>query len=149
MITFSLNGHRSSLDLDPDMPLLLALRDHLGLTGTRIGCLEGACGACTVLVDGAPQRACLLPLGAVAGSAVTTIEGLAGPLAERLRAAWRKHQVPQCGYCQSGMLMHAAGLMPSLQGADEKTVREVMGAVLCRCGTAQRVVAAVHEVASR
>ena len=149
MLDFTLNGQPRSLALDPQMPLLLALRDRLGLTGTRIGCLEGACGACTVLVDGAPQRACLLPLEAVAGSAVTTIEGLAGPLAERLRAAWRKHQVPQCGYCQSGMLMHAAGVLPALQGADEAAVREAMSAVLCRCGTAQRVVAAVHEVASR
>lgn len=133
--------------IDPDMPLLWALRDVLNLTGTKFGCGVAACGACTVHVDGQPQRSCVTPLSAVAGKSVRTIEGLAtGGQLHVLQKAWVARQVPQCGYCQSGMLMAAAAL---LQRLPSPTDADIDAAItnLCRCGTYPRVRAAIHAAA--
>ncbi|MBV8604261.1 MAG: (2Fe-2S)-binding protein [Pelomonas sp.] len=146
------NGRRHALPAqasDPAMPLLWALRDGLALTGTKFGCGIGACGACTVHVDGAATRSCLTPLGACAGKSVTTIEGLGAP--DRLHAAqlaWIAEQVPQCGYCQSGMLMAAAALLAHNR---EPSDADIDAAItnLCRCGTYPRVRAAIHAAAAQ
>jgi len=133
--------------VDPDMPLLWALRDVLNLTGTKFGCGVAACGACTVHVDGQPQRSCVTPLSSVAGKAIRTIEGLAaGGQLHVLQKAWVARQVPQCGYCQSGMLMAAAAL---LQRLPSPTDADIDAAItnLCRCGTYPRVRAAIHAAA--
>jgi isoquinoline 1-oxidoreductase subunit alpha len=133
--------------IDPDMPLLWALRDVLNLTGTKFGCGVAACGACTVHVDGQPQRSCVTPLSSVAGKAIRTIEGLAaGGQLHVLQKAWVARQVPQCGYCQSGMLMAAAAL---LQRLPSPTDADIDAAItnLCRCGTYPRVRAAIHAAA--
>jgi isoquinoline 1-oxidoreductase alpha subunit len=133
--------------IDPDMPLLWALRDVLNLTGTKFGCGVAACGACTVHVDGQPQRSCVTPLSAVVGKSVRTIEGLAaGGQLHVLQKAWVARQVPQCGYCQSGMLMAAAAL---LQRQPSPTDADIDAAItnLCRCGTYPRVRAAIHAAA--
>jgi len=145
-IAFELNGKPASLDTDPAMPLLWALRDVLSLTGTKFGCGIAACGACTVLLDGAPVRTCVLPIAAVAGRKVTTIEGLAASRYAALQAAWIAEQVPQCGYCQSGMLMAAAGLLATTPAPTDDDVDAAMSN-LCRCGTYQRVRAAIHRAA--
>ena len=147
----SINGVSRELpdaEVDPDMPLLWALRDVLKLTGTKFGCGVAACGACTVHVDGQPVRSCVMPLGAVAGKAVRTIEGLGRPGAPHaLQKAWIAHQVPQCGYCQSGMLMAAAALLERLP---RPTDADIDAAItnLCRCGTYPRVRAAIHIAAT-
>ncbi len=133
--------------VDPDMPLLWALRDVLNLTGTKFGCGVAACGACTVHVDGQPQRSCVTPLSSVVGKPVRTIEGLAaGEQLHVLQKAWVAHQVPQCGYCQSGMLMAAAAL---LQRVPSPTDADIDAAItnLCRCGTYPRIRAAIHAAA--
>jgi isoquinoline 1-oxidoreductase alpha subunit len=130
----------------PDMPLLWALRDVANLTGTKFGCGVGACGACTVHVDGQPARACVTPLSAVAGKAVTTIEGLAPPgQSHALQRAWIEHQVPQCGYCQSGMLMAAAALLARKRSPGDADIDAAIGN-LCRCGTYPRVRAAIKAL---
>lgn len=133
--------------VEPDMPLLWALRDVLNLTGTKFGCGVAACGACTVHVDGQPQRSCVTPLSTVAGKSVRTIEGLAsGEQLHVLQKAWVARQVPQCGYCQSGMLMAAAAL---LQRVPAPTDADIDAAItnLCRCGTYPRIRAAIHAAA--
>lgn len=146
----TLNGAPRDLPddaVDPDMPLLWALRDVLNLTGTKFGCGVAACGACTVHVDGQPQRSCVTPLSSVAGKSVRTIEGLAaGGQLHVLQKAWVARQVPQCGYCQSGMLMAAAAL---LQRLPSPTDADIDAAItnLCRCGTYPRVRAAIHAAA--
>jgi isoquinoline 1-oxidoreductase subunit alpha len=145
-ITLSINGQPRTLDVEPDMPLLWALREQLGLTGTKFGCGIAACGACTVHLDGRAVRSCTLPISAADGKAVTTIEGLAadGTL-HRVQQAWIAHQVPQCGYCQSGMIMAVAGLLA--QNA-KPTDDEVDAAItnICRCGTFARVRTAIREL---
>jgi isoquinoline 1-oxidoreductase subunit alpha len=145
-ITLSVNGQPQTLDVEPDMPLLWALREQLGLTGTKFGCGIAACGACTVHLDGRAVRSCTLPISAADGKAVTTIEGLAadGTL-HRVQQAWIAHQVPQCGYCQSGMIMAVAGLLA--QNA-KPTDDEVDAAItnICRCGTFARVRTAIREL---
>jgi isoquinoline 1-oxidoreductase subunit alpha len=147
----SINGTAHELPddaVDPDMPLLWALRDVLNLTGTKFGCGVAACGACTVHVDGQPQRACVTPLGAVAGKSVRTIEGLAaGGTLHALQKAWLAQQVPQCGYCQSGMLMAAAAL---LERQPRPTDADIDAAItnLCRCGTYPRVRVAIRAAAA-
>jgi len=147
----SINGTAHELPddaVDPDMPLLWALRDVLNLTGTKFGCGVAACGACTVHVDGQPQRACVTPLGAVAGKSVRTIEGLAtGGKLHALQKAWLAQQVPQCGYCQSGMLMAAAAL---LERQPRPTDADIDAAItnLCRCGTYPRVRVAIRAAAA-
>ncbi|MGJ3265022.1 MAG: (2Fe-2S)-binding protein [Salinarimonas sp.] len=149
MIRLTLNGRETTLDVDPDMPLLWALRDHAGLTGTKYGCGIAQCGACTVHLDGAPARACVTPVGAVEGAAVTTIEGIEGPVAEAVRAAWRDLDVVQCGYCQSGQIMSAIGLLAQTPSPSEDDVVAAMDGNLCRCGTYQRIRAAVADAATR
>lgn len=146
MHSFQLNDQPVSVDVEDDMPLLWVLRDELGHTGTKFGCGVAACGACTVHLDGVATRSCVMPIVAVAGRAVHTIEHVADPLLTRLQAAWVARQVPQCGYCQSGMLMAAAAL---LRGQPRPSDADIDAAIsnLCRCGTYQRVRAAIHDVA--
>lgn len=144
--SFVLNGQRVALDIEPATPLLWALRDQLQLTGTKFGCGIGACGACTVLVDGRAQRSCVTPLESVAGRTVTTIEGLGATKLHALQLAWIEHQVPQCGYCQSGMLMAALGLLNEYPDPNDAQI-DAQISNICRCGTYQRVRRAIHSAA--
>ena len=148
MITLIVNGARREVDASPDTPLLWALRDHLGLTGTKFGCGAALCGACTVHVDGEAVRSCSLQLGAAAGRSVTTIEGLGAKGPHPLQRAWIEQQVPQCGYCQPGMIMAAAALLKSVP---HPTDAEIDTAVtnICRCGTYARIRRAIHDAADR
>ncbi|MES2075966.1 MAG: (2Fe-2S)-binding protein [Pseudomonadota bacterium] len=142
----NINGRRQRAEVDGDTPLLWVLRDALGLTGTKFGCGAAQCGACTVHVDGEAVRSCVLPVQSVATRAITTIEGLAPQRSHVLQQAWIAHQVPQCGYCQSGMLMAAAAL---LRQNPEPSDAEIDAAItnICRCGTYPRVRAAIHAAA--
>lgn len=149
MIRFTLNGRETALDLDPEMPLLWALRDHAGLTGTKYGCGIAQCGACTVHLDGMPIRACVTPLEAVEGAAITTIEGAEGPVAEAVRAAWTQLDVVQCGYCQSGQVMAAIGLLSQTPKPTDTDIEAAMEGQICRCGTYQRIRTAIHDAARR
>ena len=145
-ITLTVNGTEHSLDVEPDMPLLWALRETLGLTGTKFGCGIAACGACTVHLDGRAVRSCTLPSSAAAGKSVTTIEGLAenGTL-HRVQQAWVAHQVPQCGYCQSGLIMAVAGFLAQTpQPSDDEIDAGITN--ICRCGTFVRVRQAIREL---
>jgi aerobic-type carbon monoxide dehydrogenase small subunit (CoxS/CutS family) len=142
------NGQAAQLDADPSMPLLWALRDHLGLKGTKPGCLQGLCGACTVHLDGTPTRACQTPLSVAAGRAVTTIEGLAPDVRQRLLQAWTAHQALQCGYCQPGQAMTAAALLAQRPAPDAAAVQGALAGHLCRCGTGPRVLQAVQQALS-
>jgi isoquinoline 1-oxidoreductase alpha subunit len=146
MTHFTLNGHAVTVEGDTEMPLLWALRDQLGLTGTKFGCGIAACGACTVHVDGQPVRSCSFPLGSASGKNVLTIEGLSSDRSHPLQQAWIDEQVPQCGYCQSGMIMAAAAL---LQEKPHPTDKEIDLAItnLCRCGTYVRIRTAIHRAA--
>jgi isoquinoline 1-oxidoreductase subunit alpha len=146
-ITTTVNGTAHALDIEPDMPLLWALREQLGLTGTKYGCGIAACGACTVHLDGRAVRSCLLPSSAAEGKSVTTIEGLAqnGTL-HAVQQAWVAHQVPQCGYCQSGMIMAVAGLLAQTPAPTDDEIDERLTNI-CRCGTFARVRAAIHDAA--
>lgn len=146
-ISFRVNGRAVSLDVEPDMPLLWVLRDELGLTGTKFGCGVAACGACTVHIDGEASRSCVLLVGDVADSDVTTVEGIGAPDAlHAVQAAWVKHQVPQCGYCQSGMIVAAAALLTENARPSDDDIDAAMTNI-CRCGTYNRVRAAIHEAA--
>ncbi|MBB1364156.1 MULTISPECIES: (2Fe-2S)-binding protein [unclassified Shewanella] len=136
------NGKDFTLDADPNMPVLWALRDILGLTGTKFGCGAGLCGACTIHVDGSPMRGCLTSLKQVQGKQVTTIEGLE---AEKLKQAWLEHNVPQCGYCQAGQLMSAAALLTSTPKPTETQIADAMSGNICRCGTYPRIKAAIQS----
>ena len=147
MIRLTINGKRHDLDVDPNTPLLWAIREQAGLTGTKYGCGIAQCGACTVHVDGSPMRSCAIPVGAVAGRKVTTVEGLAkGNVLHKVQKAWIEHEVPQCGYCQSGMIMAAAAL---LQANPKPTDADIDAAMtnICRCGTFQEVRKAIHAAA--
>jgi len=146
MPTITVNGVERRLDVEPEMPLLWVLRDELGLTGTKFGCGIAACGACTVDIDGVPTRSCVVPISAVDGKSVLTIEGEPDALLQRLQAAWIAHQVPQCGYCQSGMLMAARGLLAGNPKPGDADIDAAMSNI-CRCGTYQRVRAAIHAAA--
>jgi isoquinoline 1-oxidoreductase subunit alpha len=147
-ITLTVNGTVHTLDLEPEMPLLWALRETLGLTGTKYGCGISACGACTVHVDGRAMRSCTLPLSAVNDKRVTTIEGLAptGTL-HKVQQAWISHQVPQCGYCQSGVIMAVAGLLAQNAHPSDDEIDAGLSNI-CRCGTFARMRAAIHDAAS-
>lgn len=138
-IRFHVNGEERTLDADPEMPLLWALRDLLGLTGTKFGCGEALCGACTVHIDGKAVRACITPLASVAGRAVTTIEGLSPKGDHPLQKAWVELGVPQCGYCQPGQLMSAAALLAEKPQPSDDDIERAMSGNLCRCGTYQRI----------
>lgn len=142
MQEFTVNGRAVSLDVEDDMPLLWALRDHLGLTGTKFGCGIAQCGACTVHVDGEATRSCVLPVSAVGGRSITTIEGLGGE--HPLQAAWVEADVPQCGYCQSGQIMSAAALLAKTPDPSDEQLNEGMRGNLCRCGTYPRIRQAIR-----
>jgi isoquinoline 1-oxidoreductase subunit alpha len=146
-ITLTVNGKAHTLDVEPDMPLLWALRETLGLTGAKFGCGVGACGACTVHLDGRGVRSCVLPVSAADGKSVTTIEGLApGGTLHAVQQAWIAHQVPQCGYCQPGMIMAVAGLLAEIPNPTDDEI-DTRLTNICRCGTFARVRAAVHQAA--
>jgi len=146
MIRLIVNGDTRDVDADPETPLLWALRDHLGLTGTKFGCGVALCGACTVHIDGEATRSCSVPLSDVAGKPITTIEGLSKNRSHPLQRAWVAEQVPQCGYCQSGMIMAAAALLAAKpRPTDEDIDRAVTN--ICRCGTYTRVRKAIHVAA--
>jgi isoquinoline 1-oxidoreductase alpha subunit len=146
--TLSVNGARRQVDLPGDVPLLWALRDGLAMTGTKFGCGIAACGACTVLIDGEAVRSCQVPL-VDAGGEITTIEGLGQPGAlAPLQEAWVKHQVAQCGYCQSGQIMQAASLLAQIPDPTDQEIDDAMQGNLCRCGTYPRIRAAIHEAAT-
>jgi aerobic-type carbon monoxide dehydrogenase small subunit (CoxS/CutS family) len=144
-ITFKVNGESRTVDAEPEMPLLWALRDLLGLKGAKYGCGIGACGACTVQVNGRAMRSCVVPLKAVAGDEVRTIEGLGGE--HPVQQAWLEEQVPQCGYCQTGQIMQAVTLLETTPQPTAAQIREGMSGVLCRCGTYPRIEAAVRRAA--
>jgi isoquinoline 1-oxidoreductase alpha subunit len=144
---FTLNGKAVSLDVDPDMPLLWAVRDEIGLTGSKFGCGAAQCGACTMHVDGQPVRACSTPLSAIEGQKVTTIEGLGGKVAQAVQAAWVKHEVAQCGYCQSGQVMSAVALLTDNKKPSDAEIDEAMQGNICRCATYVRIRAAIHDAA--
>ncbi len=143
----SVNGKAMDVDADPSTPLLWVLRDELRLTGTKFGCGMAQCGACTVHVDGMPRRSCVTSLDSIGDGAVVTIEGVSGKEAEAVRAAWIKHDVPQCGYCQSGQIMSAIALLSAEPKPDDKAIDEGMAGNICRCATYVRIRAAIHDAA--
>ena len=146
-ITLTVNGEVHALDVEPGTPLLWVLRDTLGLTGTKFGCGIAACGACTVLLNGSPTRSCTLPVSAAEGAIVTTIEGLTtGGALHRVQQAWIAHQVPQCGYCQSGMIVAVAALLDERPHPSDEEIDAAITNI-CRCGTFARVRRAIHAVA--
>jgi aerobic-type carbon monoxide dehydrogenase small subunit (CoxS/CutS family) len=147
MISLTVNGEKHQLEVDPATPLLWVLRDTLGLTGTKYGCGIAQCGACTVHLDGEPVRACVTPLSAAKGRAVTTIEGLSKDSSHPLQRAWIALEVPQCGYCQSGQLMTAAALLARTPSPTDTEIDQAMSGVLCRCGTYSRIRRAIRHVA--
>jgi isoquinoline 1-oxidoreductase alpha subunit len=145
--SFVLNGMPTTLDADPSMPLLWAVREIAGLPGTKFGCGMALCGACTVHLDGKATRSCVLPLSAVAGRQVTTIEGLQSAPAKAVQAAWVELQVPQCGYCQSGQIMSATALLETNQAPTDADIDSAMSGNICRCATYSRIRAAIHSAA--
>ncbi|MEH3146212.1 MAG: (2Fe-2S)-binding protein [Methylobacterium frigidaeris] len=147
MPKLTVNGVTREVDADPEMPLLWAIRDHLDLTGTKYGCGIAQCGACTVLLDGQPVRSCQTRIGDVAEAKVTTIEGVSGRVAEAVQAAWRKLDVVQCGYCQSGQIVSAIGLLSGNKAPTDADIDGAMDGNICRCGTYQRIRAAIHDAA--
>ena len=148
MVSLRVNGTSRSFDGDDDMPLLWYLRDELRLTGTRFGCGAGLCGACTVHVDGEPTRACTVPLSAVAGKQVTTIEGLSTKTDHPVQQAWIEVDLPQCGFCQSGQIMSAGGVLAGPPSPTDADIDDAMSGNLCRCGTYPRIRAAIHRAAA-
>jgi isoquinoline 1-oxidoreductase subunit alpha len=146
MIKLDVNGRTHSIDVDPDTPLLWVLREQLGLTGTKYGCGVAQCGACTVHINGEAQRSCALPTSAVQDAKIVTIEGLSPDSSHPVQKAWLQHEVPQCGYCQSGQIMTAAALLKSNPKPTDADIDAAMTNI-CRCGTYQRVRAAIHTAA--
>jgi isoquinoline 1-oxidoreductase alpha subunit len=147
MVRLTINGKTQEVDVDPSTPLLWVIREQVGLTGTKYGCGMAQCGACTVHINGAATRSCVMPVSAAVGQKITTIEGLAsGNKLHKVQAAWIKHEVPQCGYCQTGMIMAAAALLAQ---KPKPTDADIDAAVtnICRCGTFQEVRAAIHDAA--
>jgi aerobic-type carbon monoxide dehydrogenase small subunit (CoxS/CutS family) len=149
MSTFDLrvNGRAHTVDVSAETPLLWVLRDALGLTGTKFGCGISQCGACTVLVNGQPMRSCALPVSIATGADVTTIEGLSADGSHPLQRAWVADEVPQCGYCQTGMIMSAVGLLATNPSPDDADIDEAMRGNICRCGTYDRIRRAIHRAA--
>jgi isoquinoline 1-oxidoreductase alpha subunit len=152
MAKFFVNGDPVDFHASPDTPLLWALRDGLGLTGTKFGCGMALCGACTVHVDGQPTRACITPVSAVEGKRIVTIEGIGnttrGPVARAVRAAWVDKDVVQCGYCQSGQIMAATALLTTNKAPTDADIDAAMSGNICRCGTYQRIREAIHTAAA-
>lgn len=147
MITLNVNGENHDLDVDPEMPLLWALRDRLELTGTKYGCGHAMCGACTVHMDGQAARSCSIMCGDAAGKRITTIEAVSGPVAEAVINAWQRLDVVQCGYCQSGQIMSAITLLSGNPDPTDEDINLGMEGNICRCGTYVRIRAAIHEAA--
>ncbi|MEP6790932.1 MAG: (2Fe-2S)-binding protein [Ramlibacter sp.] len=148
-VEFSLNGKSVTAQAEPDTPLLWVVRDELGLTGTKFGCGLALCGACTVHLDGKPVRSCQTPLSAVSGRKVATVESLSGMKnTHPLQVAWIKHDVPQCGYCQSGQLMSAAALLATNKNPSDADIDAAMSGNICRCGTYPRIRAAIKDAAA-
>lgn len=147
MFTLTVNGTRHEVDADPDMPLLWVLRDRLNLTGTKFGCGRAQCGACTVHVDGQAVRSCSMAIAETEGLEIVTIEGLEGKVADAVQTAWRKLDVVQCGYCQSGQIMSAITLLSMNETPSDEDIDLAMDGNICRCGTYQRIRAAIHEAA--
>ncbi|HXZ14357.1 MAG TPA: (2Fe-2S)-binding protein [Candidatus Sulfotelmatobacter sp.] len=147
MISFRVNGKPVELNVDPAMPLLWAIRENLGLTGTKFGCGVAQCGACTVLIDGGAVRSCVTPVSRAAGREVTTIEGLSADLSHPLQRAWIEIDVPQCGYCQSGQIMSASGLLRAKPKPTDEDIDQAMTGNICRCGTYPRIRRAIHRAA--
>ncbi len=148
MVKLQINGKEHEIEADPAMPLLWALRDLLGLTGTKYSCGISACGACTVLVDGKPVRSCVTPVSTVSGNAIMTIEGLSNDRSHPVQQAWLEEQVPQCGYCQSGQIMAAVALLSQKPNPTEADIDTAMAGVLCRCGTYPRIRKAIKRAAA-
>jgi isoquinoline 1-oxidoreductase alpha subunit len=150
MLALTINGTPHSIDASPDMPLLWALRDILGLNGTKFGCGVALCGACTVHLDGVPRRSCVTPIGSAAGHAITTIEGIgATDAGKRVQQAWLDLEVVQCGYCQSGQIMAAAALLAKLPSPGDADIDAAMSGNICRCGTYPRIRRAIQQAAGR
>ena len=147
MIQLNVNGKQVTAEVDPATPLLWVLRDSLGLTGTKYGCGMALCGACTVHLDGAATRSCVLPLSAVAGKSITTIEGLSSDRSHAVQKAWLEIDVPQCGYCQSGQIMSAAALLKTNPKPNDADIDAAMSGNICRCGTYPRIRKAIHRAA--
>jgi len=148
--TLSINGRNVNIDGPDDMPLLWALRDLAGMTGTKFGCGLGLCGACTVHIDGAATRSCITPISAVSGKKITTIEAIGGtPAGKRVQRAWLELEVPQCGYCQSGQIMSASALLTANPDPTDTDIDEAMAGNICRCGTYVRIRAAIKQAAKR
>ena len=147
-ISFNMNGKKVSVDTEADTPLLWVIRDEIGLTGTKFGCGAALCGACTVHLDGAPIRSCVTPVSAVAGKKVASIESLSKDNSHPLQKAWIAHDVPQCGYCQSGQLMSAAALLSTNKNPSDTDIENAMSGNICRCGTYNRINAAIKTAAA-
>ena len=147
-IKLTVNGEARELDVDPQMPLLWAIRDHLELSGTKFGCGMALCGACTVHIDGQPTRSCVTAVSAADCKSVTTIEGLATPAGKAVQQAWVALDVPQCGYCQSGQIMSAAGLLAGNPQPSDAEIDAAMSGNICRCSTYVRIRAAIHQAAA-
>lgn len=148
MITLSINGRKHDLDVDPDMPLLWAIRDAAGLSGTKYGCGKALCGACTVHIDGTPARSCSIPVARVGGRSITTIEGLDSDTGKAVRASWLDLQVPQCGFCQSGQIMSATALLDRNDDPSDDDIDRAMQGNICRCATYVRIRKAVKAAAA-
>ena len=148
MPTLNINGKDTAVDADESTPILWALRDTLGMSGTKFGCGQALCGACTVLVDGVPVRSCTTPISAAAGQEITTIEAVGQDKVGRaVQAAWVKHDVAQCGYCQSGQIMSATALLKGTKKPSDADIDAAMAGNVCRCGTYVRIRAAIHDAA--
>jgi len=147
MITLNVNGRSIEVDVDPQTPLLWVLRDTVGLTGTKYGCGMALCGACTVHLDGEPIRSCVTPVSAIGDQKITTIEGLSKDRSHPVQKAWMEIDVPQCGYCQSGQIMSAAALIAKTPKPTDADIDAAMAGNICRCGTYQRIRAAIHRAA--
>jgi isoquinoline 1-oxidoreductase subunit alpha len=146
-ISITVNGKPHSVEVAPDTPLLWVLRDTLGFTGTKFGCGQALCGACTVHVDGEPTRSCVAPISVIGARKITTIEGLSSDGQHPVQRAWLDAQVPQCGYCQAGMIMTTAALLASTPNPTDADIDEALGGHICRCGTYSRIRKAVHDAA--
>ena len=147
-VSLVLNGKQFELDVEPDIPLLWAIREAAGLTGTKYGCGMALCGACTVHLNGRAIRSCVTPVRSVAGRPITTIEGVSGPAAQAVLQAWEKLDVPQCGYCQPGQIMSAIALLERTPSPTDEQIDTAMSGNICRCGTYARIRAAIHDAAS-